>query len=292
MNPIPTLRALAAAALVLAPLALLPPALAAQARAAAWHEVMHGDDGTSVSIDSAHVSLTSGAGFIVRTAVRFPQPMQLESGAQIDREVDLEELDCDSTRIRGIESRLLFDTATVRRVLLSRAWEPVAENRRPLFDARCAWLVHAFDVSAPADYELVDLEEQPELANRNEVAHEMSRVYPRELRDAGSGGLVILRMRVLEDGTVDEPTITIQAATVPGFAEGAVQAVQKMRFRPARVNHRPVKVWVTLPMAFSMQASEVEVGSVQTRQGQPQYAPEVIQRADPRPPPLPPSRRP
>ena len=241
-----------AAALVLA---LLTSTLAAQASPAAWREVVRSEDGTTVSIDSAHVSLTSGAGFIVRTAVRFPQPMQLESGARIDREVDLEELDCDSARIRGIESQLLFDTAMVRRVLLSRAWEPVAEDRRPLFDARCAWLLRSFDVSGPGEEEEVTDLEMPELANRGELVQELARAYPPALRSSGVTGTVHLRMRVLEDGSVDEPTITIVQADQPGFGEAAVQVVRRMRFRPARVERRPVKVWVRIPVVFQPRPS-------------------------------------
>lgn len=246
------------ATLLATALALLPAALAAQASPPVWREVMRGDDGTTVSIDSAHVSSTSRAGFIVRTAVRFPQPMQLESGATIDREVDLEELECDSTRIRGVESRLLSDTVVVRRVLLSRAWQPVEESRRPLFDVRCAWLVGSFGIdSGPENDSTVDVA-QPEIANRSEVARELSQVRPSELLQPGQTGTVTVRMRVLEDGTVDDPTITILDAT-PGFAEGAVRAVQRMRFRPARVEGRPVKIWVRLPVTYTVQAPPVPV---------------------------------
>ncbi|MFL5385539.1 MAG: energy transducer TonB [Longimicrobiaceae bacterium] len=298
MNPVRTLRS-CAAALVLAPLALLAPSLAAQAvPGAAWREVMRGDDGTTVSIDSARVDQTSRSNFIVRTAVRFPQPMQLESGAPIDREIDMEELDCDSARIRGIESLLLLDTRTVRRVLLSRAWEPVPENRRPLFDARCAWLVGSFGVGDfalerdAAELDSLDLGEMPELANRGEVARELARAYPRELLRAGMSGMVTVKMRLLENGTVDDPTITILDTTA-GFAEGAVSAVQRMRFRPARLEGRPVKVWVTLPVTFVATGTHFEVNLAPAGSpGHPLPPPEIIQRADPGPPPLPPSRRP
>jgi protein TonB len=96
--------------------------------------------------------------------------------------------------------------------------------------------------------------EMPELANRSEVVQELSRAYPPELRNAGVTGTVHLRMRVLEDGSVDEPTITIVAAD-QGFGESAVQVVRRMRFRPARVEHRPVKVWVSIPVVFQPQPS-------------------------------------
>jgi TonB family protein len=294
MNPMRILRSCAAVALVLAPLALLPSSLGAQATAAAWREVMRGDDGTTVSIDSASVSRTTGSSFIVRTAIRFPQPMQLESGAPVNQEIDLEEFDCDSAQIRGIESQLLNDTVVVRRVQLSHAWVAVEENRRPLFDASCRYLLSSIGASPPLGYELTEVEQQPELANRGEVSAMLSRFYPPELREVGASGIVTLRMRVLEDGTVDLPTITVVFSADPRFSGAAIRTVGRMRFRPARADGRAVKVWVSLPVAFSIQRDEngeltPTLPSDDRNTG---YTPEVVRRADPRPPPLPPSRRP
>jgi len=234
-----------------------------------------------------------GSSFIVRTAIRFPQPMQLESGAPVNQEIDLEELDCDSAQIRGVESQLLDDTVVVRRVQLSHAWAPVEENRRPVFDARCKYLLGSIAASLSPGYELTAVEQPPELANRGEAAAMLSRFYPPELREAGTTGAVALRMRLLEDGTVDMPSITVVFSADPRFAGAAIRVVERMRFRPARADGRAVRVWVTLPVTFSLQFDENGVFTPTLPSGRNTgYTPEIIQRADPRPPPLPPSRRP
>jgi len=272
-------------ALALFAVLVAAPSLAAQS--AGWHEVMRGDDGTTVSVDSASISHTRDSAFVVQTAVRFPQPMQLESGQPIDREVDVEELDCAGGRSRGFESRLLLDTAVVRRVELSAEWAPVAENRRPLFDARCGYLLSSFAAALPVAYELSGVEEQPELANRQAVAAALARAFPSRLRAAGDSGLVTIRMRVRDDGTVDVPSIQVVRTTNPGFSDAARQVVRVMRFRPARVGGTAVPVWVTLPVSFSSQASGpppfVPLGSSTGDRRWP--APEVVRPADPAPPP-------
>ncbi|MFL5385538.1 MAG: energy transducer TonB [Longimicrobiaceae bacterium] len=252
MNPTRILRPATAAALVLAPLGFLPPPLAAQAAGAAWHEVMRGDDGSTVSVELASIRRTGGSSFTARTAVRYPQPVQLEGGAPIDRKVDLEELDCGSARIRGIESELLRDAAVVRRVRLSREWMPVGEDRRPLFDARCGFLLGSF-ASLPVGYELSGVDRQPELANRAEVAAALSRFYPEALRDAGITGRVNVRFRVLEDGSVDVSSLVATGSPEPGFSAAALEVVKRMRFRPARVGEKAVAVWIDVPVTFQLQ---------------------------------------
>ncbi|HEX5726766.1 MAG TPA: TonB family protein [Longimicrobiaceae bacterium] len=101
-------------------------------------------------------------------------------------------------------------------------------------------------------YELSAVEEIPSLSNRSEVQRQVERNYPPLLRDAGVTGSATLRMRVNEDGRVDAESITVESATHDQFGEAAKKAVQRMRFRPAKVGGRPVKVWVTLPIEFGL----------------------------------------
>lgn len=61
---------------------------------------------------------------------------------------------------------------------------------------------------------------------------------------------VTVRMRILEDGTVDTLNVHVIASTHPAFDSVAVQAVRRMRFVPARAAGRPVKVWIEQPLAF------------------------------------------
>lgn len=109
---------------------------------------------------------------------------------------------------------------------------------------------------APPDegtYELSAVEEQPDLSNRAEVGRLIARNYPPLLRDAGVTGSVTLRMRVLEDGHVDPESISIENSTHEAFGDAAKRVVERMRFRPAKVGGKAVKVWVTLPVTFQLQ---------------------------------------
>ena len=56
-------------------------------------------------------------------------------------------------------------------------------------------------------------EVKPELRNRAEFARELERDYPPMLREAGIGGTVTMQFIIEPDGTVDESTLKIVAAT-------------------------------------------------------------------------------
>lgn len=237
-------------ALAALPLLAFAAPLAAQGSPAALHEVMRGDDGTTVAIDSASISHPRDSAFVVWTEVRFPQPLELDGGQRFDREVDAEELDCGSARMRGLWSTLHLDTATVRRLALSREWTAVAEERRPLFDARCAWLLGSFAARLPTGYEVRAVDEQPELENRDAVAHAIAHAYPESLLTTGSHATFMVRMRVRADGSVERETIQVTEADDRRFSGRAIRVAQVMRFRPGRVAGVAVPTWITLPVAF------------------------------------------
>jgi len=240
-------RALPALALLLA---AAPLAAQREPPPARWLTVLTGGDGTVASIDSASISHPRDSTFVVQTAVRFPQPVQLEGGLSIDREVDTEELDCAGARTRGLRSVLHLDTAVVRRLELIRAWTPVTETRRPLFDARCAYLLGSFAAALPTGYELGAVDEEPALENREPVADAIVREFRRVLV-SGLLGVASIRMRIQADGAVDRATIRVVESTHPEFTGPAVRVGRMMRFRPARVGGAAVPVWVTLPVSFS-----------------------------------------
>lgn len=110
-------------------------------------------------------------------------------------------------------------------------------------------------VAPPADgtLELSEVEEQPQLLNRDAVAAQLSRNYPPLLRDAGVEGNATVRLRVRRDGGVDPESIQIENATHPMFGEAASRVVERMRFSPAKIHGEPVPVWVTLPVGFQLQ---------------------------------------
>jgi protein TonB len=107
----------------------------------------------------------------------------------------------------------------------------------------------------PADegtYELSAVEEMPSLSNRSDFARQLQRNYPPLLRDAGVAGTVQVRFRVLEDGRVDGESIQITSSTHEQFNDPTMRAVRVLRFRPAKVNGRPVKVWVEQPIQWTV----------------------------------------
>ena len=219
---------------------------------ARWKTVLTGADGTVLAIDSPTVAHTGDSTFTVRTSLRFPRRIALASGDTVDREVDTEEMDCRGDSARPLVSQEYDGAALVAMTFLSKQWAPVAPGRRAVFDASCAWLLGGWPARLPRSFDLADVEEQPELINREAVAAAIGREYPRVLRDQGTTGTVTLRFRIMEDGRADRGSLTVEDITHPDFGDAATRVVYAMRFRPARVNHHAVPVWVTLPVTFRL----------------------------------------
>ncbi|HEV3049456.1 MAG TPA: energy transducer TonB [Longimicrobium sp.] len=136
--------------------------------------------------------------------------------------------------------------------------------------AVAAWITYPVDFSLPAaaapgvmrdepagpgTYELTTVEEAPVLRNPAAVARQIQARFPRALRERGASGAVLVRFRVLENGTVDPQSPEVEMTTHPGFDEAAVSVVRVARFQPAKVNGWPVRVWVTLPLQFGAEGA-------------------------------------
>lgn len=101
-------------------------------------------------------------------------------------------------------------------------------------------------------YELSAVEEQPRPTNLADLARQMERNYPPLLRDARVTGTVHLRFRLLEDGSVDASSIQVTSSSHEQFNDPSIRAIQRLRFRPAKLNGIPVRVWVDLPLQWSV----------------------------------------
>lgn len=220
--------------------------------ASRWKLVLTGEDGTTVAIDSATIDRAGDSIFFLRTAVRFAAPVTLATGETVDREIDSEELDCGGLRTRGTSSELWMGERKVRTLELANSWAPVAAERRAVFDARCAWLLGGFAAHLPRTYDIRAVEQMPELINRRTVINAIEREYPPVLREMGAVGTVTLRMRLLENGTVDRASVDVIESSGLQFDDAARRVVYLMRFRPARIRGHAVKVWVTLPVVFNL----------------------------------------
>ena len=98
---------------------------------------------------------------------------------------------------------------------------------------------------------IAQVEELPRLSNTPEFFRALRRNYPRALRAEHASGTVEVRFRVLQNGRVDPAAIHIVSSSDERFNEPTVRTVTTLRFRPARVGGRPVKVWVLMPVNWS-----------------------------------------
>jgi TonB family protein len=95
----------------------------------------------------------------------------------------------------------------------------------------------------PGPRDVVPVDELPELVWMAEPR------YPEMARLAGLEGVVELRLLVDTDGRVRKSRID---RSIAGLDEAALAAAATARFRPALWQGRPVKVWVSLPIRFSL----------------------------------------
>jgi TonB family protein len=100
-------------------------------------------------------------------------------------------------------------------------------------------------------YEVSAVEVVPQPLNARDLTRALERNYPPLARDARVNGHVQVRLRVMADGRVDPESISIVESSHELFEEPTRNAVQVLRFRPARVNGRDVAVWVTLPIVWT-----------------------------------------
>lgn len=80
--------------------------------------------------------------------------------------------------------------------------------------------------------------------------------YPAFAREAQISGRVILHALVGPDGRVKRLKI-VRAVT--GLDSAAVQSVRQWVFRPVLSNHKPVSVWIEVPVSFPIDACPPEV---------------------------------
>ncbi len=73
--------------------------------------------------------------------------------------------------------------------------------------------------------------------------------YPRELRREGREGVVTVAFTVNKKGRVND--VEIQDASARAFADAAVAAVRKWRFKPAKRDGKPVEVRISQTLRFN-----------------------------------------
>jgi len=77
--------------------------------------------------------------------------------------------------------------------------------------------------------------------------------YPEIAQEAGIEGTVVVQIFVDEKGRVREATI-LSGIPNTGLDEAAIEAIRKVRFRPAKQRERAVGVWISIPVNFRLKS--------------------------------------
>lgn len=99
-------------------------------------------------------------------------------------------------------------------------------------------------------YDIAAVAVKPRLNNQSTIARVLAQSYPGQLREAGVRGTTSLRMVVEPDGSTSNVSV-IRSSGYVEMDQGAVRVGRAMRFTPAMVNGRPVRVRVDLPVTFA-----------------------------------------
>lgn len=95
----------------------------------------------------------------------------------------------------------------------------------------------------------VVVEEMPEIIGGHDKIYEFLE-YPMIARQAQMEGLVVVQVVVEPDGTGSDPVIAKSAGRV--LDEAAIEAVEKLRYKPGRQRGRAVRVKLAIPIRFML----------------------------------------
>ncbi len=85
-----------------------------------------------------------------------------------------------------------------------------------------------------------------------EMIYEEVPEYPRLARTAGMEAVVWVKALVDKDGNVKKAMVLKSSGSRAGFDEAAVNAAYKCKFKPAIQNGKPVAVWVSYSVEFTL----------------------------------------
>ncbi|HEX9653692.1 MAG TPA: energy transducer TonB [bacterium] len=83
--------------------------------------------------------------------------------------------------------------------------------------------------------------------------------YPEIARKAGIQGMVVVGVLIDEKGNSLKTQVLKESGMKVGFEEAAQAAVMSIKWKPARQRDKAVKVWVSIPVRFSL--SEAKAGN-------------------------------
>jgi protein TonB len=101
--------------------------------------------------------------------------------------------------------------------------------------------------------EVTEVDALPELANRRDAERALQRNYPPLMRDAGVTGHTVVLLIIDKDGKVEPGSVQVQNSSHEGFADAAVKAVERFRFKPATLHGRAVPVLISIPIDWQLE---------------------------------------
>lgn len=104
----------------------------------------------------------------------------------------------------------------------------------------------ASDAAAKVPVEVSALAELPKLANPRTVAEWFSALYPIGLMARGVEGRAVISFVIEMDGHVS--SLEVVSSTHPDFGLATLRGARRMRFRPALLGGKPVRVKATMPV--------------------------------------------
>ena len=105
--------------------------------------------------------------------------------------------------------------------------------------------VSSSGISGSPIYDRKALDQQPV------ATHQVAPDFPRDLKNAGIAGTVVVDFVLEADGHVSGASAS--SATHQAFADSAVRAVLRWRFHPGRVNGRNVRTHMSVPISFTLE---------------------------------------
>jgi TonB family protein len=81
-------------------------------------------------------------------------------------------------------------------------------------------------------------------------------VYPEQAKNDGIQGDILTKVLVGADGTIEKALIQ-ESSSFEILDNAALEAVQAAEFKPARHEDKPVRVWVMIPIRFTLTNAEV-----------------------------------
>ncbi|MFQ5751720.1 MAG: energy transducer TonB [bacterium] len=79
--------------------------------------------------------------------------------------------------------------------------------------------------------------------------------YPRLAQVAGLEGIVFVKVLVGVNGKTEKTEIIRAKPANMGFEESAMEAIQKVKWHPAKQRDRKIRVWVSIPVQFKLVSS-------------------------------------